>query len=344
MQTEMKSEWKKCLYEKRGSFPDNYVDPASFLNEMRKNVTVRIYSYSWMVRHTLNIVQHFSAIVVFIGLFFYLYQSWMSSTELIVLANGTSLLAYFAWILVFYRRRDLLASSPISTFDIPQSNLHAHLHTARHRQTAISGVLIMMTMLGLTPVLKTLTEDISSNTIALLTIVAFVMNLLFFDYRIHVSSSVGSTSSIAVYQSDQSNQSHQLDQSNCGQMETSEQAVSLNAAIFGSVMLASLLPTKAHVYGLMSLSVSWFALLPLMRIELRQRANPLVIDVLLTLFFLIIAVVMLASLSQAALIAYCFCTIIGTFVLPAYYVYLQRYKNEIHGPWDTAEPSVRRRH
>jgi len=51
-------------------------------------------------------------------------------------------------------------------------------------------------------------------------------------------------------------------------------ALSLNAAISGSVMLASRLPSTLHVFGLMLLAIEWFALFPMFRRYLHVCAVP----------------------------------------------------------------------
>ena len=95
--------------------------------------------------------------------------------------------------------------------------------------------LFFATLLGLTPILKTLTEDTSSDTIWAFTICLFLANLLTHDYTTVPESNIRFPS------------------------------ISLNAAIFASVLLASRLPSNSHVFGLLSFAVSLFALYPILR-------------------------------------------------------------------------------
>lgn len=50
-------------------------------------------------------------------------------------------------------------------------------------------------------------------------------------------------------------------------------AVSLNAAIFAAVLLASRLPSSAHVFVFVALAIQLFALLPILRDFLRVRSE-----------------------------------------------------------------------
>lgn len=48
-------------------------------------------------------------------------------------------------------------------------------------------------------------------------------------------------------------------------------ALSLNAAIFASVLLASRLPSVLQVFGLVALAVLLFTFLPMVRFEIKAR-------------------------------------------------------------------------
>ena len=102
-------------------------------------------------------------------------------------------------------------------------------------------LLIIVVLLGLSPVLKTLTEDTSSDTIWLFTTVLFGMNAMFHDYSMHTNGS---------------------DCRSSGNM-------SLNAAISASVLLASRLDNAYDVFGLVLFAIVWFALYPHFRRVLR---------------------------------------------------------------------------
>lgn len=91
-----------------------------------------------------------------------------------------------------------------------------------------------MSLLAISPILKTLTEDISSDTIWALATCCFAINICFNDYQMSQFWKGKDASAIA-----------------------------LNAAVLASVVLASRLPTNMHVFGLTSFAVNWFGLMPI---------------------------------------------------------------------------------
>jgi len=102
------------------------------------------------------------------------------------------------------------------------------------------AVLFFLTLLGLTPILKTLTEETSKDTIWALTVILFLANLAFHDYGSGNRRNIKYPGSL-----------------------------STNAAIFASVVLASRFKTNLHVFGLMSFAVEWFALFPMLRRQVK---------------------------------------------------------------------------
>ena len=273
--------WKKLLYI-RQPYPDNYVDRTHFLAELRKNTTVKLYGYGWLMRHSLRVVQHLSAVLIFLSFFMLLHWKVVSAGQLIVLANSVTLIFYVAWIAYVWGQ--------------------SSEYRVAGKQAGKSAILFMMTLLGLTPILKTLTEDTSSDTVWVLTTFCLIVNVTFFDYS--------------------------------ARNVRGDDSVALNAAIFASVLLASRLPTKAHVFGLMSLSVAWFALAPLLQRALRQSNQNAAL--VLEIGFVMMAVIMVGFIAPILSIVFMIVVVLVTAACPVIYVYLQRYKQEIHGPWDEA--------
>lgn len=287
MTLKIKPEWRKILYEKQ-PYPDNYVERNLFLAELEKNSSVKLYTYSWLVRHSFYIMQQVSCVLIFISFFIFLLHDKVSSTTLILLSNTTSLLFYCCWITWVWSHSDRKAG----------------------KQAGKSAILFMMVLLGLTPILKTLTEDTSHDTIWVLSTMCLVGNIVFYDYA---------TTELR-----------------------GDDSIALNAAIFASVMLASRLKSIAHVFGWMTLSIIWFALFPMLRRRIARLDKRL--DLLLTFFVILLTGSLLAIIRFVLLVIYISTVLIGTIICPAIFVYLQRFKNEIHGPWDEALPSLKRKH
>lgn len=277
-------EWQKILYI-RQDYPDNYVDRKLFLAELKKNVTCQLYTYSQLVGLTMMVTQQLASVLIYVAFFYYLYVKWLSVQQLLYLANTVSIIFYFTWL--WYVRR--------------QRNVTRRMEG---RQPGKSGVLLIMTLLGLTPILQTLTQDVSSDSIWSLTTGCFLVNLCFFDYG------------------------------RPARMTNVEDSLSLNAAVLGGVMLASRLPSKPHVFGLMCLSVDWFGFFPMFRRMIATRYPQWMAP--LTILLVVVTVSMLASIKWWLASTFIMMVLMVSFLLPAIFVHLQKYKNEIHGPWDEA--------
>lgn len=125
-------------------------------------------------------------------------------------------------------------------------------------------------------------------------------------------------------------------------------SLSTNAALMASTVLASRLPSTTHVFSLTLFSIEVFGLFPVFRRHLRRISW----HGHLTLTFALVtcagggmgitisgggwqaatAGVILGWLFTGLTMGVCSWWLIG----------LQKYKNEIHGPWDPARPVIRR--
>jgi len=181
----------------------------------------------------------------------------------------------------------------------------------RRLRTAKSAVLIYCTLLGLSPILRSLTESISSDSIWAISSWLFIANCLSFDYGSGVSVKFPAS-------------------------------LSTNAAIMASVVLASRLPTTTHVFSLVLFSIEVFGLFPVFRRYLRH----------ISWYGHVALTVMLVGGAAVGLgmnvgwgWAWGWVGLMGPGIMGGcswWLMWLQRYKNEIHGPWDPAKPIIRR--
>ncbi|KAI9189674.1 glycosylphosphatidylinositol anchor biosynthesis [Blastocladiella emersonii ATCC 22665] len=200
--------WRKVLYMKQG-YPDDYV-PPTFLHLLRTNVNVRQPALLPLIRSTFGIALQLSMVVTFAGLFYYLDSARLDPVALIVTSSAVS------------------ASLFAATRILGPASTQAVLDSIK------TGLLFFSTLLGLSPLLNTLTADFSEDTIWALACLFFGLNLLLQDYRSHTSASLRFPASIAT-----------------------------NMAIFASVLLASRLPSTIAVFSLMLLAVVAFVHAPL---------------------------------------------------------------------------------
>jgi len=280
--------WQKLLYL-RQPYPDNYVD-ESFLDGLQRNLRVRIYSYEWLVLHSGSIVQQITAILIFTALFIHISLGWISAKLLLALANALTFIGYLSWMsYVCFRGSEY---KPIG------------------KQIAKSGVIFILVLLGLTPPLRHLTEDISSDTIYAMATICFVANLTLFDYSALPEAGVSSSDNL-----------------------------SLNAAFLAAILLASRLPSQSHVFALATLAVNWFALFPLLRRTIKHRLGFLP-DITVTISLSLLVLFLFWPLSKLVATSILLAILTVTFLLPAFFVYLQQHKMEISGPWDEAVVSL----
>lgn len=202
-----------------------------------------------------------------------------------------------------------------STTPSPTPHTHSRLATAK------SAILIYIALLGLSPILKSLTESTTSDSIWAMTCWLMCINIFFFDY----SGGVG---------------------------VKFPASLSTNAALMASTMLASRLPSTTHVFSLTLFSIEVFGLFPVFRRYLRYiswRGH----------LFLTFALVIGAgaglgtALSAKSLwhggwkraiagaVIWCVGSVVGMGGCSWWLIGLQRYKNVVIGPWDPARPVIR---
>ncbi|CAD6504462.1 BgTH12-06191 [Blumeria graminis f. sp. triticale] len=232
------------------------------------------------------------------------------------------------------------AATRVSSIPIqPQTN-HFYQNKVSHRTsmrlgTIKSALLIYFALLGLSPILKSLTRSTSSDSIWAMSFALFTINIFFFDYGTLAPSTSGSA----------------IKQNNI------PASLSTNAALMASTVLASRLPSTGQVFSLTLFSIEVFGLFPVFRRYLRQRSWRG--HVVLTTFLV------LGAGGGVGLIlgrggdgegfwdfpykSGCIGLVIGVFLTTVamggcswWLIGLQKYKNAIRGPWDPARPVIRR--
>ncbi|KAL4975179.1 phosphatidylinositol N-acetylglucosaminyltransferase-domain-containing protein [Aspergillus desertorum] len=193
---------------------------------------------------------------------------------------------------------------------------------SRNRQrlsTVKSAFLIYFSLLGLSPILKSLTKSTASDSIWAMSCWLLIMNIFSFDYG------SGEGADVTKYPA----------------------SLSTNAAVMASTVLASRLPSTTHVFSLMLFSIEVFGLFPIFRRQLRHISWTGHI-------FLTLALVMLAGGAVGITLRGGWMgAIVGSFlgsILTAlamggcswWLISLQKYKNVVSGPWDPARPIIRR--
>ena len=167
-------------------------------------------------------------------------------------------------------------------------------------------VLILMLIL-LSPVFQTLTVTYSDDTIWALAIISMFVHILATDY-------------------DYLNGYH----------STYEHNLSVNAATFGSILMASRIRSAMFGGALISFGILCFTLSPILRHMIKKFS--LIAHVAVTFSLCGIAA---GCLLKMPLLAVLFTTavVLICFVIPWFFVKLQKHaKYQINGPWDEAKP------
>ncbi|KAI5619885.1 phosphatidylinositol N-acetylglucosaminyltransferase subunit C [Silurus asotus] len=269
--------WRKVLYE-RQPFPDNYVD-RRFLEELRRNIRVRQYSYWSVVREAGLVSQQLSCVALFLTLWSYMEQGNVAPSTLLCTGLGCSVLGYALY-----------------------EALGGEGCRERTRCADLQSAAVFMAFtFGFSPVLKTLTESVSTDTVYAMSAGMLTAHLVFFPYT--QPSLPGS--------------------------------LSLNAALFASVCLASRLPGTLHTFAMLSCGLLIFALWPCLLQRLRRAAQwtfPWAAGTVC-----VCGVGGVWTLWPAGAVLLFLALIVLTLVCPLLLVRLQRHKDNIHGPWDEAE-------
>ncbi|CAH1711606.1 unnamed protein product [Aphis gossypii] len=145
--------WKKNLYSNEG-YPDNYTD-KSFLEELRKNLHVRKLTLLEAILGAGLITQRLCIVVIFALSFYALNCNLISPLLLLISTTSFSFIVY------------LLLYENCKTIPLWLMKSACAF--------VVSGYI-------LSPVLKTLTETISTDTIYATTTVMMCVHLVFFDY------------------------------------------------------------------------------------------------------------------------------------------------------------------
>lgn len=269
-----KKPWKKNLYENIG-YPDNYTD-KSFLNELKKNVHVKEISFTEALSEVVKITEKLCVSILFSMVFAYLHEGWVNPQTVFMLTSVVVFLCY-------------------SYYAKMQSSLSYRSIVSRNIKSV--GILLMLGYI-FSPVLRTLTDTISTDTIYATSTVMMLVHVGFYDYS-HPVSIVSSS-------------------------------LSLNAAIFSSVCLASRLQTSFHAFVLLTISVELFVLYP----HFRSAVMPLNLTFSCLLTF--ITFLSLSSMSLVMSVSFLFLFVFLNVICPLLFVHWQKYKDNIYGPWDEA--------
>uniref|UniRef100_A0A3Q2NMX6 Phosphatidylinositol glycan anchor biosynthesis, class C n=1 Tax=Fundulus heteroclitus TaxID=8078 RepID=A0A3Q2NMX6_FUNHE len=272
--------WRKVLWE-RQPFPDNYVDQR-FLEELRRNEGIRQYRYWAVVKEAGLVGQQLSCVAIFITLWLYMEQGLLSPETLLWTSLMCALLGY-------------------GLYQALTSQTQSCSENRTRLADSQSAALFLSFTFGFSPVLKTLTESVSTDTVYAMSALMLLAHLVSFPYA-HPSP---------------------------------PGSLSLNAALFASVCLASRLPGALHTFAMLTCALLVFALWPCLLQRLRENAPGQFLGACVGVC--VGGVGGLGSQSPGGAVLLSLALVSVTLICPLLLVSLQRHKDNIHGPWDEAE-------
>lgn len=299
--------WRKVLWEHQ-PFPDNYVD-RRFLEELRRNEGIRQYRYWTVVKEAGFVGQQLSCVAIFITL-------WLSMEQVIIYmcsCKDSKSTVLCTAVIFLDSLQGLLSPERLLWTCLVCTLLGYGLHQSlsppaqsgcelRTRLADLQSATIFLSFtFGFSPVLKTLTESVSTDTVYAMSAVMLLAHLVSFPYA-HPSP---------------------------------PSSLSLNAALFASVCLASRLPGALHTFAMLSCALLVFALWPCLLQRLRENTPNQFTGVCVGMC--VGGVGGLASQSPGGAVLLALALGAVTLVCPLLLVRLQRHKDNIHGPWDEAE-------
>ncbi|WFD29783.1 D-stereospecific aminopeptidase [Malassezia sp. CBS 17886] len=299
--THAQAPWEKQLW-RRQPYPDNYVD-ASFLSQLRTNATAEFPSFVAIALSSLGIMQQLASVLLFVAVFAHVHAGTLAAHSLVCASVAVSLALTGA----------ALCVKPQHAGAVPSL-----------KHTLPSLVVLALTLQALTPVLRTLGEATSSDSIWAFAAVLFAGHLALADYTMQVPATTRPLLS---------------------------SALSLNLAMCASVVLSSRLAADADVFALLLFALQLFAIFPLLR--MRMYTNLGAVPARGHGAFPVAAAGLTAALVGASTAAMLPHSRVVAFVLqPGCIVFLsvlcpwsmrraQRWKREMRGPWDEAVPQRR---
>lgn len=201
--------------------PDNYTDERTFLDHLQRNPRLQPYEFWSLMTDSTVIVQHVASVAIFCCTFVAIYMERVSPVSVVSWASICTFLAWALWdywmgqegtnkgqnnvnaasVTGDHSTNDSTASvegedkaqsnaekeppptpghSPYPPNIDPTSSLSPR--NQERLATARSALIIVVALLGLSPILKSLTRSTTSDSIWALSTWLLFMNVAFFDY------------------------------------------------------------------------------------------------------------------------------------------------------------------
>ena len=397
--------WKKLLWLKQ-PYPDNYTD-ASFLSQLKRNSTVVQYSYTKLVYDFSLVVLHLSLIMSVIVVFYGIYQLNWNPIKPLILSTTMTIIGfiYYTVTLNIRRNKELIELQQFKIkqlYNIPTTpnlllvpnlkinesdilNMEEYLtepSPPNFYETCKSSLLIILYILTLTPVLKSLTNSTSSDSIWALSGWLSILNILFNDYQIEfpklsikekrlhwqkllinnyqnklfqtpfnsrspspVPSRINSSINLNTSNSNNQQELKPIFHNNIKLNELFNQQIknsniSKNIAVSNAIVLASRLNSNISAFSFILFAIQLCGLFPTFN-NFTRRCKLNEFHLLQMILIIVTVDTLVCKLfGYGWFITWISLHFMIIIIGPWYFLTLQKYKNELQGPWDIAKPVV----
>lgn len=175
-------------------------------------------------------------------------------------------------------------------------------------ETVKLNTVILLMLLLLSPVLRSLTKSTSSDSIWALSSVLTCLNVVCHDYALETSQNYRAV-------------------------------ISTNLSFTNGIVLASRLLLSMDAFVFLVFATEVCILFPMFDLRLREKLFSAHFSVMLFVYGIVASVIYVIH-GAWFLLVYILGVIFVLLCLPWYFMSLQRYKNELQGPWDTAKPKI----
>eukprot|EP01064_Diplonema_japonicum_P015976 TRINITY_DN2401_c0_g1_i1.p2 TRINITY_DN2401_c0_g1~~TRINITY_DN2401_c0_g1_i1.p2 ORF type:complete len:294 (+),score=65.57 TRINITY_DN2401_c0_g1_i1:1147-2028(+) len=268
--------WRRVLWKQR-DYDDSYVD-ETFMKDLKMNFYRSRLGYFVLVKESSCITQQLSLVILYMICFFDAMEEAVDPFTLLLLCLGIAVfLTTVSKMFVEEHKSRLMVTESIST----------------------AGLLFFVS-----PILRTLTEPWSDDTLTAMCLLFLVIHLASTDYS----------------------------------TKPRDEPIAVNAASFASVLLASRLPQYNYGFIMITLGVLLFTVSPEPRKALRTKVP----EAWSAITWLLVgaAFAFLLNIDKAYAVLYCFVILSITFLIPAWLIHEHEVgKMQISGPWDEAKPT-----
>ncbi|ODV80001.1 phosphatidylinositol N-acetylglucosaminyltransferase [Suhomyces tanzawaensis NRRL Y-17324] len=293
--------WKKLLYLKQ-PYPDNYTD-KSFLSQLKRNSTVVKYSYIKLLGDFSLIVFHLSSQLIMVLTFAGIYLHKWNAFVPAMTSSALTIIAFFIQLFIGHNTKQ-------------ESRPHARAKQENANVKSYGLIIFMLSILS--PALKSLTRSTSSDSIWALSVILFLANTLLHDYGMNTSVASRTSSTVIEY----------------------KPVVSTNITLSHSIVLASRFNSTSQVFSFILFSIQSNILLPLFDFYIRRHNYTNFHRFVFFVNFQTVNVLIYVLLGFKILFFWWVCAFCILFLMPAYFLFIQKYKNELKGPWDPAKLMV----